>query len=405
MDIRVNFSGRALTYTPEEVEAVTRAMQDADPLTQGRYMAAFQQAFCEFQNSPYAFAFCNGTCALEVVATLCCFAPGDEILIPSHTFTSSAYPFAKKGATIRWADVDLATRVVTAETLAACITPRTKAIVVVHLYGYVADMPAIMELAKKHNILVIEDACQAIGADIDGTKAGSFGDFGVFSFHSHKNLTTLGEGGMLTVQNPEYAKIIPMLRHNGHTGFDFERPNNNKDYWVPAMGNVDFPELDGERLWPANYCLGEVECALGVVQLGRVTQINAEKRARALAFMDALKDYPELVFHRVESTRHNYHLLAAHMNAPVEQRDDFMRRMFYDHGVKCVVQYYPLNRYDFYKKIGFGEAHCPNGDAFFDSMISFPFQHSLTEREYAIMLEATRAVLDLQRANKGKHES
>jgi len=393
MDLRVNFSGRALAYTPEEVEAVVRAMGDADPLTQGKYLAAFEAAFCRFQGSPHAFAFCNGTCALEVTASLCCFAPGDEIIIPSHTFTSSAYPFARKGAAIRWADIDLATRVVTAETIAACITPRTKAVVVVHLYGYVADMPAIMQLARKHNLLVIEDACQAIGADIDGQKAGSFGDFGVFSFHSHKNLTTLGEGGMLTVKNPAYATIIPMLRHNGHTAFDFERPNNNRDYWVPAMGNVDFPELYGEALWPANYCLGEVECALGAVQLGRVTQINAEKRARALAFMDALADFPQLVFHRVEHTRHNYHLLAARFDGPVELRDDFIRRMFYEHGVKCVVQYYPLNRYDFYTKLGFGTADCPNADAFFDHMISFPFQHSLTEQEYAIMLEATRTVL------------
>lgn len=396
MNIKVNFSGRALDYTEEEIDAVVTAMRTAETLTQGKYLREFEEKFCLFNGAKYAFAMNNGTSALETTAQLCAFAPGDEIIIPSHTFTSSAYPFLKKGAKVVWADVDLATRVVTAETLKKCMTPKTKAIVVVHLYGYVADMPAIMELAKAKGILVIEDACQAIGADIDGIKAGSFGDFGIFSFHSHKNLTTLGEGGMLVVKEEKYASLVPMLRHNGHCGFEGERP----DYWVPAMGNVDFPMLDGEILFPNNYCLGEIECAVGIKQLDRVLSINKEKRSRALAFIDILDEYPELIFHREASTRHNYHLLAARMDASVARRDDFIRRMFNEYSIKCVVQYYPLNRYPLYQKIGYGTADCPNGDMFFDHMISFPFQHNLTEEEFAYMLDSTKKVLDMQRNSK-----
>lgn len=398
MDIKVNFSGRALSYTEEEIAVVVDAMRHAETLTQGKYLAAFQQKFSEFNGAPYAFATCNATCALEMTAQLCCFTPGDEVIVPLHTFTSSAYPFAKKGATLVWADIDLKTRVLTAETFQQAITPRTKAVVVVHLYGYLADMPAIMEIAKKHNILVIEDACQAIGTDINGVKAGNFGDFGLFSFHSHKNMTTLGEGGMLTVHNEAYAKAIPMLRHNGHCAYPGERP----DYWVPAMGNLDFPELEGEALWPNNYCLGEIECALGAKQLERIDTINQQKRTTALAFIDALADFPELEFQREDSTRHNYHLLAARMVAPQSRRDDFIRRMFYEHGVKCVVQYYPLNRYPLYQRLGYGAANCPNADTFYDHMISFPFQHSLTEQEFAHMLDAAKAVLTAQREQDWK---
>ena len=395
MELTVNFSGRALDYTEEEVAVVIDALKSADPLTQGRFQQAFEAKFREFNNVPYAFAMMNGTCALETAAQLCAFKPGDEVIIPSHTFTSSAYPFAKKGGKLVWADINPTTRVIDAQCIEAVLTPRTRAVIVVHLYGYVADMPAIMALAKKHNFLVIEDACQAIGADIDGVRAGAFGDFGIFSFHSHKNLTTLGEGGMLTVKDEKYGKIIPMLRHNGHCAFSFDRP----DYWKPAMGNVDFPALDGEILWPNNYCLGEVECALGAKQLERVDTINAEKRARALRFIDALADYPELEFHRVDTTRHNYHLLPARMQGSVERRDDFIRRMFNDKGVKCVVQYYPLNRYDFYKRLGLGEANCPNTDAFFDHMISFPFQHNLKDSEFDHMLKSAKEILDDQRKN------
>ncbi len=393
MDLKVNFSGRALDYTEEEIAVVIEALKNADPLTQGRYQIAFQEKFKVFSKVKHAFAVFNGTCALELAAQLCCFKPGDEVVIPAHTFTSSAYPFAKRGGKLVWADIDLKTRVVTAQTIEKVLTPKTKAIVVVHLYGYVADMPAIMKLARERNILVVEDACQAIGADIDGVKAGAFGDFGIFSFHSHKNLTTMGEGGMLTLNDDKMAAIVPMLRHNGHCAFNYERA----DYWNPAMGNVDFPFLDNEMLWPQNYCLGEVECALGTKQLDRIDEINAQKRARALAFIDALAEFPELEFHRVASTRHNYHLLPARMIGSVERRDDFIRRMFNEHGVKCVVQYYPLNRYDFYKRLGLDKADCPNTDEFYDHMISFPFQHNLSEAEFEHMLGAARTVLKSQR--------
>ena len=397
MDIKVNFSGRALRYTEEEIAVVVDAMRNAETLTQGAHMQAFQNKFADYQGVPRGTCFVtmNGVSALEMSAQLCAFKPGDEVIIPSHTFTASAYPYAKKGARIVWADIDPDTRVISAESIAKVLTPHTKAIVVVHLYGYVADMPAIMALAKERHILVIEDAAQSIGADVDGVKSGAWGDMAIFSFHSHKNLTTLGEGGMLYVRDPQLAALVPALRHNGHCAFPYER----EDYWKPAMGNVDMPTLDGAMLWPNNYCLGEIECALGAKMLERIDSINAEKRTRALRFMDALADHPELVFHRVASNRHNYHLLVARVctgkgqEADTARRDHIIRRLFHDKGVKCVVQYIPLDRYDFYKRIGLGEAQCPHADGFYDSMISFPFQHWLTEEEFAYMLAALRDVL------------
>lgn len=391
MDIKVNFSGRAIRYTEEEIAVVVEAMRNADPLTQSRYMQEFESKFARYQGVAQGSCFTamNGASALEMSAQLCLLKPGDEVVMPSHTFTASAYPYVKKGAVMAWADIDLHTRVVTAETIERAITPRTKAVVVVHLYGYVADMPAIAALCKDRGILCIEDAAQSIGSELDGRKAGSFGDMATFSFHSHKNLTTLGEGGMLYLRDPEMQAILPALRHNGHCAYTFERP----DYWKPAMGNVDIPMLHGEMLMPNNYSLGEVECALGAKLLDRIDQINAEKRQRALQFIDALADFPELEFHREASPRHNYHLLAARFTTGPEQRDKFMRAMHDEKGVKCVVQYIPLDRYDFYKRLGMGNAHCPNADTFFDSMVSFPFQHWLSEDEFTYMLEATRDVL------------
>jgi dTDP-4-amino-4,6-dideoxygalactose transaminase len=336
---------------------------------------------------PHAFAVHTATAALELAAELCLLKPGDEVVIPSHTYTSSAYPFAKRGARLVWADIDRRTRVVTAETVAARLSPRTRVIVVPHLYGYCADMPAIMALARKHGALVVEDAAQSLGTELGGVRSGAFADFGVFSFHSHKNVSTLGEGGMLALRDERRAALVPALRHNGHAPF----PAPQKDYWIPAMSNVDLPELDGRRLQPVNCCLGEIECALGAKLLERIGEINAHKRARALAFIDALADRPQLEFHREASARHNYHLLAARLDGG--RRDEFIRRMARDHGVQCVVQYYPLNRYPYYDKMGFGEAGCPYADDFFDNMVSFPFQHSLADAELDHVLDSARKVL------------
>jgi perosamine synthetase len=390
MHFKIPFSGRAHSYTEDEVKTVVEVMQTATSLTQGQYQEKFEQKFCEYTGAKQAFAVNNATAALELTAQICQFKLEDEIIIPAHTFTATAYPFLKKGAKIVWADIDMKTRVITAQTIEQCITVKTKAVVVVHLYGYCADMPAIMELAEKHDLLVVEDAAQALGSKVNNQIAGTFGDFGVFSFHSHKNITTLGEGGMLVVKDQQMAEIIPMLRHNGHCGFNFER----EQYWSPAMGNVDLPELNGRPIWPSNYCLGEVECALGVKLLDRIDQINKEKRERAMHFIDAMADFPELEFHREDSERHNYHLLAARISNG--KRDAFMSKMARA-GVQCVVQYYPLNRYDFYKKAGFGEANCPNIDFFFDNMVSFPFHHMMSDETFADLVAITKRVItDLQ---------
>ena len=390
MDVRIPFSGRSIHYTEEEIECVVQAMRSANPLTQGAYMRAFEDKFAEYHGveKGSCFTTTNGCAALEMSAQLCRFEKGDEFVIPSHTFTASCYPYIKHGGTPVFADIDLHTRVVTRESIEKVITPKTKAVIVVHLYGFVADMPAICELCKERHLILIEDTAQAIGASLNGKKAGSFGDHGVFSFHSHKNLTTLGEGGMLYVRDPEERALIPMLRHNGHCAYSFARD----DYWKPAMGNVDLPILGGKALYPNNFSLGEIECALGAKLLDRIDTINLEKRTRALRVIDALKDTP-LEFHRVSDERHNYHLLVCRMTEGEEKRDRFMRTMYHEKGIQCVVQYIPLNRYDFYIRLGFDKANCPNADTFFDTMISFPFHHWMSEDDLDYLIAASREVL------------
>lgn len=388
MDFKVNFSGTGHKYTDEEISIVVNAMKNSDPLTQGKNRDIFEKAFCEYNGNKYSFSVSNATAALEMAAQMCLFKDEDEIIAPSHTFTSSVYPFLKKGAKVVWADIDLDTRVVTLDNIKKCVSKNTKAIVVVHLYGFIIpEIKEISEFAEANNILLIEDVAQAMGTEINLQKAGTFGDFSIFSFHSHKNMTTLGEGGMLSVKDKKYADIIPMLRHNGHCAFNYEREN----YWQPAMGELDLPFLDGENIMPNNYCLGEVECALGTKLLQRIDNMNSFKRERANKFINELKEFDELVFHKVENNKHNYHLLVAYVKNG--KQNEIMKKLVYDKKIKCVVQYYPLNRYPLYKKLGFEKANCPNTDEFFDNMISFPFQHWMSDKDFEYMLKATKEVM------------
>ena len=387
MNYKIPFHNRGHKYSQDEIDKVVSVMQSAIPLTQGQHQKEFEEKFCQYIGANHAFALNNATAGLELVAQLCQFETLDEVIIPGHTYTSSAFPFLKKGAKIVWADIDLETRVVNAETIKKCITDRTKAIVIVHLYGYGVDMPSIVKLTKEKGILLVEDAAQAFGVEIKGKMAGTYGDFGIYSFHSHKNITTLGEGGMLIVKDKVTAEIIPMLRHNGHIDFNFER----QYYWKPAMGNVDLPELNGQTLWPNNYCLGEVECALGSKLIDRVDQMNAEKRQRAIFFIDSLKSFPELNFHRVNSKRHNYHLLVAWIAN--DKRDNFLKIMAEEEKIQCIVQYYPLYRYDLYKKSDLGNSNCPNTDFFYDNMISFPFHHMMNDSDFQYLIESSQRTL------------
>ncbi len=349
----VPWSGVGETYTEDEIQLVADIMRNTrDTFTQGKYLNEFEQAFADFNGTPHAFAVSSCTAALELAAVLCRLGPEDEVIIPGHTFCATAVPFGRTGAKIVWADIDADTFVVTPDTLAAKITDRTKVIVVVHLYGLAAEMPGIMALAQKHGILVVEDCAQALGATVQRKRVGAYGDFGCFSFHTHKNITTLGEGGILTVKDSERAKLVPGLRHNGLRPY----PEPRERYWVPAMSNVD---RDLKGVWPYNFCIGEVQCAVGTAALKRTDTLIDKRRYRAEKFQKACEPYPELQFQKTPTGRTSaWHLLAAKYNSPQAGicNHDFIETMFNEHGVKVIVQYHPLYRYPLFHENGFGDS-------------------------------------------------
>ena len=170
---RVSIPARQHPYTEEEIAAVVDVMRNVEGQTQGAKMAQFQEDFAAFTGAKHAFAVANATNALSLAATLCGVKPGDEVIVPAFTFCASAIPFGKEGAKIVWGDMDPETWTIDPKDIERKITGKTKVIVCVHLLGMPCDMPAIMEIAKKHNIKVVEDCAQALDARINGQHVGT----------------------------------------------------------------------------------------------------------------------------------------------------------------------------------------------------------------------------------------
>jgi len=373
----------------EEEQAVLRVLRNANTLATGPEGESFEKEFSAFAGSAEAIAVNSCTSALELSAMLSGVGKGDEVILPAHTFVATAVPFARTGASLRWADIDPDTRVITAETIAPLITPATRVVVAVHLYGLTVDLDPILELAEKHGLMVVEDCAQAPGAVYKGRRVGSIGDFGCFSFHTHKNITTLGEGGMLTLRNPDHGLQGRRLRWMGNSPFEGERAQ----YWKPAMANL--VEAIPGRL-PVNYCLGEPNATVGRLLIKRLDAINKQRRHQADRFIGALADVPELVFQKIPpGCGHAYHLMAARFDGTDsgKTRDDLIGLLHTDYNLTCIVQYWPLNRSELFQKAGFGEADVPESDRFFDNMISFPWWSDMSDEVIDDMAGRTRAAV------------
>ncbi|MCZ8157112.1 MAG: DegT/DnrJ/EryC1/StrS family aminotransferase [Leptospira sp.] len=392
MEFKIKWSGKSIEYTEEEINAVVGVMRNGDPQTQGKYLQQFEADFSKYLQGQPCFGVTNATHALELIADLIDLKPGDEVIIPGHTYCASAIPFARKGVKIIWADLDPDTFLVNKEIIEKLITNRTKAIVVVHLYGMIIpDIENISNLAKSYNIKLVEDCAQALGAVLNGKPVGTFGDFAAYSFHGQKNITTLGEGGILTLKDLNLVKLIPGLRHNGHAPFQ-----NKTEYWKPAMSNVD---LDMAGIWPHNFSLTEAQAALGSVLLKRLDSLTKLRRNRANRFRESFNDFPELKFQRIDKEEsHSHHLLAVKfIGKNNKNRDDLISLLSKKFGIQAIVQYYPLYRYDLFKKMNLSDADCPEVDNFFDNMISLPFHIWLSDIDFDYMIESVqKAILELR---------
>jgi len=252
-----------------DIELVNEALRSGWISSAGKYLDLFEERWAEFCGMPYGIAVSNGSVALDVAVELLNLQPDDEVIIPTFTIISPAQSVVRCGGKPVLVDSDPFTWQMDAGHIEAKITPRTKAIIVVHIYGHPADMNPILEIAHRHGLTVIEDAAEAHGAEYKGRRCGGMADIATFSFYANKLVTT-GEGGMVLVRTPEMAERARSLRN-----LCFQKKQR---FFHDELGY--------------NFRLTNLQAALGVGQIERIGSIIARKRAIAAAYSDRLRDLP-----------------------------------------------------------------------------------------------------------------
>lgn len=310
------------SITDKELAYVHEAVRDGWYEHANDFILRFEQAFAEYLSVRHAVCLPSATSAIHLSLAALGIGPGDEVIVPESTWIATAAPITYVGARPVFADVDALTWCLDARSFESCITPRTKAVIPVDLYGGVPDMDAIREVATRHGIAVIEDAAEAIGSEYRGGRAGSFGDTGVFSFHGSKTLTT-GEGGMLVTDRDDIHERVLVLRDHGRLPGDTLFRN----------AEVAF-----------KYKMSSMQAALGLAQLERIDELVDGKRAIFDWYRRELADVGGLLLnHEPEGTRNSYWMVTVIVDPGYGRSKEEILAHLRRSGIDCRPFFYPLS--------------------------------------------------------------
>ena len=304
----------------------------------------------------------SGTDALLLSLQALDVKPGDEIITPAYSFFASASVIGLMGARPVFCDVDERTFNINPDAVEAAITPRTVGIIPVHLYGLPADMPRLAEIAQKSGLFLLEDACQAIGAAIEGKRVGSFGDLCAFSFYPTKNLAACGEGGAVSGRDKEKVEIVSKLRAHGET----------KRYFHSMLGR--------------NSRLDELQSAILRIRLRKLNEWTQRRREIASFYTDAWADLPLRVPYVPDRYDHVYHLYV------IQMRDrDRLKEHFDKRGIGNGVYYpVPLPHLEVFKNLDFKPGQFPAAERLSREVLALPIFPQLTQAEIDRVLDAVR---------------
>lgn len=387
-------------YGEEEAAALAEVLRGSAPSC-GPKVQEFERAFAAYCGTTSAIAVTNATAGLQLAMIAAGVAPGDEVITTPISWIATANAAAMQGATVVFADVDPRTLNLDPVSVASKITPRTKAIIPVHLYGQCCDMDALMEIASPRGIIVVEDSAHAVGGTYKGRKAGSLGDIGVFSFHQQKNMTTLGEGGMITTSNPALEERMFSYRslcaraygpRRKYLSVDETRRPMGKGYWY-----FDFDEIG------FNFRMTDAQAAVGLVQLRHLDGWNARRREIAREYTERLTSIQGLtlpyLMPEVESAFHSY-CVQIEPGFPLS-KEDFMWELYTHRRIKAWSHYMPIHLTTVYRQLGHREGECPVAEAAFEKYVSLPIHPRLTSQAIEYL---TATIQDVARAGvKASH--
>ena len=325
-----------IDFGEEEIIAVTEVLRSRW-LSMGAVTQQFEQEFAAFIGARHTLAVTNCTAALHLACLASGIGPGDEVIVPSLTFVATANAVRYTGATPVFADIESPDWLtISPASVESLINERTRAILVMHYAGFACDMPAMMEIARSHNLVVLEDSAHAIGSQLEGRTLGTWGAIGCFSFFSNKNMTT-GEGGMLATDDDALAARLRILRSHGMTTLSWERHKGHAStYDVVDLGY--------------NYRIDEMRSALGRVQLGKLPAANERRRELTALYRELLSELtPEVQMPFDEARGAScYHILPV-LLPPWVDRAQFMDGMKAQ-GIQTSIHYPPAHRFHIYEK-------------------------------------------------------
>lgn len=368
MQIKVPFLDLYRHHLPlrEDLNRAIGEVIEASAFAGGPFVEAFEEAFARFCGSPYAAGVSNGTDALLLALRGLGIGAGDEVITVPNSFLATAEAISLAGATPVFADVDQRTYTLDPSALEGALTARTKAIIPVHLFGQPADMDPILAFARAHNLLVIEDAAQAVGAEYKGRGVGTFGDAAAFSFYPGKNLGAFGEAGAVVTKNVELDKKIRMLRDHGQA----------RKYEHALIGTN--ARMDG------------IQAAVLRVKLRYLPLANAARRRHAAYYDAALSGLAGigLPFSRPDA-QHVYHLYAVRL----PNREEVIRSLT-DRGIGTGIHYpVPIHLTEAYRSLGYRKGAFPVAERCAAELLSLPMFPELTAGDLEVVVNGLKEAL------------
>lgn len=354
----MNIPLSAPDITDAEIAAVTQVLR-TNRLSLGPKLSEFEHAFTHYIGTQQAVAVSSGTAGLHLCIRALNIGPGDEVIVPSFTFIAAANAIRYEHATPVFVDIDPATLNIAPAQIESAITPSTRAILIVHNFGVPANMPAILDIARRHNLLLIEDACEAIGAELHNRRVGSFADAAVFAFYPNKQITT-GEGGMVVTSHAALAERMRALRNQGRYPTDDWLQHSELGY---------------------NYRLSEINCALGLAQLQRIEAILDARSAVAKGYNQRLQKLPlTLPPLELPQSRISWfvYVVRLHDRYTQTQRDTLLQSLS-SQGIGCARYFAPIHLQPAYSE--WSSLDLPVTQSVAARTLALPFYNRLTAEQ------------------------
>ena len=385
----------------EDIQAVVKVLR-SDWLTTGPKVAEFEQSFADFVGAKEAVAVSSGTAALHSVMYAIGIGPEDEVILPPMTFVATANAVVFQGGTPVFADVNPNTLLIDPGEVERKITSRTKSIIAVDYAGHPCDYDVLRDIADRHGLVFIEDACHALGASFKGRRVGTLADLTVFSFHPVKHITT-GEGGMVTTDDPELADRMRIFRNHGITR-DPEMFSVQRSAFTVIKNpksKIQNPKSDSSWYYEMqdlgyNYRVTDFQCALGISQLHKLPGWIARRQEIARHYDLAFANIPSIKPLSVMSeVNHAYHLYVIRLNLSDLTADrDTIFSALHGEGIGVNVHYIPAHLHPYYcQQFGTGPGLCPVAEGAYNQMLSLPIFSRMSDHEIEMVISTVQEVV------------